>query len=65
MSIYFRLNKEINTQKLLNKLQEEINNHSQNNRLEDSILCIEIRTISHICDETISKLEHTWEKLDD
>lgn len=65
MSLYFRLNKDLNTQQLLQKLQHEINEHRKSNSLEDSILCIEIRTISHICDETISKLEHTLEKLDD
>ena len=48
MSIYFRLNKDINTQELLKKLKEEINNHRQANSLEDSILCIEIKNASHV-----------------
>jgi hypothetical protein len=48
MSIYIRLNKEINPQALLKKLQEEINNHGQNNRLEDSILCVEIKNTASV-----------------
>jgi hypothetical protein len=48
MSIYIRLNKEINPQALLKKLQEEINNHGQNNRLEHSILCVEIKNTASV-----------------
>jgi hypothetical protein len=53
VSIYFRLNKDINPQELLKKLQEEINNHRQNNRLEDSILCVEIKNTSHIIENLV------------
>lgn len=65
MSLYFRLNKNLNTKQLLQKIQHDIEQYRKNNSLEDSILCIEIKTISHICNETISKLEHTLEKLND
>lgn len=48
MSIYFRLNKEINTRELLKKLQDEINNHGKDNNLEESVLCIEIKNTAHV-----------------
>jgi hypothetical protein len=62
MSLYIRLNKEINPQQLLQKLQHKISEHGKNNSLKDSILCIEIRNVSHAVDditgETIKRLEH-------
>ena len=48
MSIYIRLNKEINPQALLNKLQEEIKSHMQQSSLEDSILCVEIKNTASV-----------------
>lgn len=60
-----RLNKEINTNWLLQKIQHEINQHSKRNILEDSILYIDIKTISHTSNELILKLENKLEKLDD
>jgi len=53
VSIYFRLNKDINPQELLKKLQDEINNHRQGNSLEDSILCIEIKNTSHVIENLV------------
>ena len=53
MSLYFRLNKDINPQELLKKLQDEINNHRQSNNLEDSILCIEIKNTSHVIENIV------------
>lgn len=63
--IAIRLNKEINAEFLLQKLQHEINEHRKCNTLEDSILYIEIKSVSQVSDELILKLEHTLEKLDD
>jgi len=65
MSLYFRLNKDLNTQQLLKKLQHEINDYRKSGNLEDSILCIEIKRISHTSNETILKLERTLEELND
>lgn len=63
--IAIRLNKEINSNWLLQKLQHEINKHSKCNSLEDSVLYIDIKTISETSNELILKLENTLEKLDD
>ena len=51
MSIYIRLNKDLNPKELLQKLQREINNHKKDNDLKDSILCIDIKNIVHIVEE--------------
>ena len=62
MSLYIRLDKEINPQQLLQKLQHEINEHRKSNSLENSVLCIDIKNISHVVEdittETISRLEY-------
>jgi uncharacterized protein YihD (DUF1040 family) len=63
--IAIRLNKDINPNWLLQKLQHEINEHRKCNTLENSILYIDIKTVSQTADELIPKLEHTLEKLDD
>lgn len=63
--ICIRLDKDINIPVLLQKLQTEINEHRINNKLEDSILYIDIRNISYDCNELILKLENTLEKSDD
>jgi len=47
MSIYIRLNQEINPQQLLQKIQNEINEHRKSNSIEGSILCIEIKPSVH------------------
>jgi hypothetical protein len=65
MSIYIRLNKEINPQKLLADINKEINDHCKSHKAEDSILCINIRSISETTDGMIVKLENTLEKLND
>jgi hypothetical protein len=52
--IYIRLDKEIQPQALLKKIQEEINLHAKNNSLEESLLCIEIKTTSHIVEELVN-----------
>lgn len=53
MSLYIRLDKEINPQQLLQKLQHEINEHSKSNSLEDSILCVDIKPTSHVVDSLV------------
>lgn len=63
--IAIRLDKDINPNWLLQKLQHEINEHRKCNTLEDSILYIDIKTISQTTDELILKLENNLEKLDD
>jgi hypothetical protein len=63
--IAIRLDKDINPNWLLQKLQHEINEHRKCNSLEDSILYIDIKTISQTSDELIIKLENTLEQLDD
>lgn len=63
--IAIRLDKQINPNTLLQIIDQKINQHRKSNNMEDSILCIEIKTISQISDELIPKLENTLEKLDD
>jgi hypothetical protein len=63
--IAIRLNKDINPNWLLQKLQHEINEHRKCNSLEDSILYIDIKNISQTADELIHKLENTLEQLND
>lgn len=62
MAIYIKLDKEINPQQLLQKLQHEINEHRKSNSLENSVLCIDIKNITHVVEditrETIARLEH-------
>lgn len=62
MSLYIRLNKDINPQQLLQKLQHQINEHRKSNSLENSVLCIDIKNITHVVEditrETIARLEH-------
>ena len=62
MSLYIRLDKEINPQQLLGKLKHQINEHSKSNSLESSVLCIDIKNITHVVEditrETIARLEH-------
>lgn len=60
-----RLNKEIHPNYILNILQQLISKHAQSNNIQDSILYIDIKTISQTSDELILKLEHTLEKLND
>lgn len=62
MSLYIRLNKDINPQQLLQKLQHQINEHRKSNSLENSVLCIDIKNITHVVEditrETIARLEY-------
>ena len=62
MSLYIRLNKDINPQQLLQKIQNQINEHRKSNSLGDSVLCIDIKNITHVVEditrETIARLEH-------
>ena len=62
MSLYIRLNKDINPQQLLQKLQHQIKEHRKSNSLENSVLCIDIKNIRHVVEditrETIARLEH-------
>lgn len=65
MTIHIRLNKPIDAHSLLGKIENKIREHGATNDLDNSILSIEIKTIAHISNELILKLEHTLEKLDD
>jgi uncharacterized protein YihD (DUF1040 family) len=62
MSIYLKLNKDINLEQLLQKLQQEINEHRKSNSLENSVLCINIKNITHVIEdiarETIKCMEN-------
>lgn len=53
MSLYIRLNKDINPQQLLQKIQHQINEHRKSNSLEDSILCVDIKPTSHVVDSLV------------
>lgn len=53
MSLYINLNKNINPQHLLQKIQQEINEHRKSNRLEDGILCVEIKSAAHVIEEMV------------
>jgi len=46
VSLYIRLNKEIKPQELLKKIEQEVVQYRNNNNLEDSILCIDIKNAS-------------------
>jgi hypothetical protein len=48
VSLYIRLNKQINPQQLLKKIEQEVIQHRNNNKLEDSVLCIEIKNTSQV-----------------
>ena len=63
--ISYRLNKQLDLKSVVKNIVNEINEHSKNNDMNDAILTIEIRNISHTVNELIEKLEHTMEKLDD
>lgn len=63
--IAIRLDKQINPNTLLQIIDQKISQHRKSNNMDDSILCIEIKTISQISDELIPKLENKLEKLDD
>jgi frataxin-like iron-binding protein CyaY len=63
--IAIRLDKDINPNYILHKIQHEINEHRKNNEIQNSILYIEIKNTAQVYDELILKLEHTLEKLDD
>ena len=63
--ISYRLNKQLDLKSVVKNIVNEINEHAKNNDMNDAILTIEIRNISHTVNELIEKLEHTMEKLDD
>ena len=62
--ISYRLNKQLDLKSVVKNIVNEINEHAKNNDMNDAILTIEIRNISHTVNELIEKLEHTTEKLD-
>lgn len=43
--IHYRLNKDLNPNKILQDIQKMINNHQKLNKLEDTVLSIEIKDI--------------------
>jgi len=53
MSIYIRLNKDINPQQLLQKIQHQINEYRKSNTIEDSTLCIDIKPTAHVVDSLV------------
>ena len=55
MAIYVRLDNEINPNQMLQKIQHEINEHRKSNRLENSILCIEIKPVTHVVETLVSE----------
>lgn len=63
--ISYRLNKQLDLKSVVKNIVNEINEHAKNNDMNDAILTIEIRNISHTVNELTEKLEHTMEKLDD
>ena len=68
MSLYIRLNKEINPQQLLQKIQHDVNEHRKSNSLENSVLCIDVKNITHVVEditkETIANLENKYDGED-
>ncbi len=63
--IAIRLDKEIHPNYILNRIQQEINSKVNKDNLGNAILYIDVKTISDIADQTILKLEHSLEKLND
>ena len=53
MSLYIRLDKQINQKELLKKIQHEINEHRKSNSLEDSILCIDIKPVTFVGEKMV------------
>lgn len=56
--IFYKLDHQIDGQKLLNNIQSIINKFQQNNKDSMPILCISIKTITHEDTSFIPKLEH-------
>lgn len=53
MSIYIRLNKELNPTTLIKQISKEISRY--NGKLEDSFLCIDIKTAQHTVENIARK----------
>lgn len=62
--ISYRLNKQIDLKSVAKNIVNEIKEHAKNNDMNDAVLTIEIRNISHTVNELMGKLENTLEKLD-
>ena len=63
--ISYRLNKQLDLKSVAKNIVNEIKEHEKNNDINDAVLTIEIRNISHTVNELMGKLENTLEKLDD
>lgn len=63
--IAYRLNKPIDIKSVAKNIINIINEHSQENEMNDAVLTIEVKNISHTVDELIGKLENSLEKLND
>lgn len=60
--IAIRLNKNIDSQYILNKIQNEINQYISNNDVENGLIYIEIKSIVDQDIDLTPKLENTLEK---
>lgn len=58
MSFYIRLNKDINGQYLLSRIQSIIYNYAKQKNIKNTLLCIELKDICHDTDAYIPKLEY-------
>lgn len=63
--IAIRLDKPIDASRLLQSIEQKINEHRKSNTIEDCILCIDIKQISQTVDSLIYKLENTLGQLND
>ena len=63
--ISYRLKKQLDLKSVAKNIVNEIKEHAKNNDINDAVLTIEIRNISHTVNDLIGKLENTVEKLDD
>ena len=55
--INYRLNKDLNPNKILQDIQKMITNHQKLNKLEDTVLSIEIKDISYTYDLDSKRIE--------
>jgi len=63
--IAIRLDTQINPNILLKKIEQEIMQHLKSHKAEDSILYIDIKSISDTSDILIQRLGHALSQLDD
>lgn len=63
--IAYRLNKPIDIKSVAKNIINIINEHSKENEMNDAVLTIEVKNISHTVDDLIGKLENSIKEIED